>query len=581
MKRSSFAAVALVPVIFTVGCASQEPRTPSSSPAAATVQSERAPVSAAPPAATAPPAEPPLFAGLGTHSRRIATSSPAVQRYFDQGLAFLFAFNHDESARAFRKAAELDPACAICEWGVAVALGPHINYPLVSDENAQEAIAAIAKARARAAKATTVERALIEAAATRYAWPQPKDRAALDRAYADAMREVWAVNPDDADVGALFAEAMMDLRPWDFWTEKGAPQPGTDEILKTLDAVIAKAPQHPLANHLYIHAVEASNAPERAEAAADRLRDLQPSLGHMVHMPSHIDVRLGHWGAAITANQKAIEADRRYREQRPRQGFYNVYMAHNRHMLTFAAMMTGQSQRALTTIAEMVSVMPDDWKKDSAAFADGFVGMPFEVQMRFGKWDDILAAPEPPEYLPITRALRLYARGVALAATGKHAQARAEQKAFLAAKAKVPADAAFGNNQASAVLAVAEAVLAGELAFQAGKQKAGLDQLRKAVAREDQLRYNEPPDWIQPVRHALGAALLKAKKPAEAEVVYREDLTRNPDNVWSLQGLTRSLELQKSKAKAEEVPATRARLKEAAANADFPLSSSCACLPGV
>ena len=490
----------------------------------------------------------------------------------------MFGFNHDESVRAFRKGSELDPTCAMCEWGLGVARGPHINDPLVSDEHVQEALAALTKARARSAKAATpVEGALIEAAVKRYAWPQPKDRAPLDRAYAEAMREVWAANPDDTDVGALFAEAMMDLRPWDFWTNRGAPQPGTEEIVKTLDTVIAMAPKHPLANHLYVHVMEASRTPERAEAAADRLRDLQPGLGHMVHMPSHIDVRLGHWSAAIIANEKAIEADRRYRAQRPRQGFYNVYMAHNRHLLTFAAMMTGQSQRSIATIREMVALMPDEWKKDRAVLADGFVAMPFEVLMRFGKWDDILAAPEPPRYLPIARALRLYARGVALAATGKHTEARAERKAFLAAKAKVPPDAAFGNNPASALLAVAEAVLEGELAFQAGKQKEGLAYLRKAVAREDRLRYDEPPDWIQPVRHALGAALLKAKRAGEAEAVFREDLARHPGNVWSLHGLARSLELQKTKA--ADATATRARLKEAAASADVPLSSSCACLP--
>ncbi|HEX5128459.1 MAG TPA: hypothetical protein VFV90_01875 [Usitatibacter sp.] len=578
MKRLSLPVAALALATFIGGCASPEPRTPPSSPGAAAPPPRRnGPPDPTPMAA---PAEPPLFTGLGTHSRRITTSSPDAQRYFDQGLAFMFAFNHDESVRAFRKASELDPTCAMCEWGVAVALGPHINDPLVSDEHAQEALAALTKARERSAKAASpVETALIEAAGKRYAWPQPKERAPLDRAYAEAMGEVWAANPDDTDVGALFAEAMMDLRPWDFWTDRGAPQPGTDEIAKALDTVIAKAAQHPLANHLFIHLMEASRTPESAEAAADRLRDLQPGLGHMVHMPSHIDVRLGHWGAAIVANEKAIEADRRYREQRPRQGFYNLYMAHNRHLLTFAAMMTGQSARSIETIGEMVRLMPDEWKKDSAALADGFVGMPFEVLMRFGKWDDILAAPEPPESMPIARALRLYARGVARAATGKHAEARAERTAFLAARAKVPADAAFGNNPASALLAVAEGVLDGELAFQAGKHNAGLAHLRKAVAREDRLRYDEPPDWIQPVRHALGAALLKANRVGEAEAVYRQDLARHPGNVWSLHGLARSLELQKTKAK--EAAATRARLKNAAASADFPLRSSCACLPGV
>jgi tetratricopeptide (TPR) repeat protein len=470
----------------------------------------------------------------------------------------------------------------MAEWGVATALGPHINFPMVPDEHAQAAVEALAKAKQRSAKATPVERALIEAAAKRYAWPQPKDRAPLDRAYAAAMRQVWAAHPNDPDVGALFAEALMDLRPWDQWTGDGAPQPGTDEVLKTLDTVLAKAPEHPLANHLYIHAVEASRTPEKAEPSADRLRDLVPGLGHLVHMPSHIDVRLGHWQKAIVANEKAIEADRRYREQRPRQGFYNLYMAHNRHLLTFSAMMTGQSARSIATIREMVAVMPDDWKKESAAFADGFVGMPFEVLMRFGKWEEILAEPEPPEHLPLARAMRLYARAVALAATKKLPEASAERKAFLAAKAKVPPDWAFGNNPAAALLGVAESVLEGELAIQSGKPKVGLTRLRKAVAREDELRYDEPPDWIQPTRHALGAALLRAKKAPEAEAVYREDLARHPENVWSLHGLARSLELQKGKpAKAAEANAVRARLEAASADGDFTISSSCACLPGV
>lgn len=568
--------VALVGLVSA--CAPRQPGTPPVSTAAAAPSQQPA----SPPSAPALPVDPPLFKGLGTHARVITTSSPEAQRYFDQGLIFMYAFNHDEAVRAFRRASQLDPTCAMAEWGVATALGPHINFPMVSDEHTQAAVEALAKAKQRSANATPVERALIDAATKRYAWPQPKDRAPLDQAYAAAMREVWAAYPNDSDVGALFAEAAMDLRPWDFWTGDGAPQPGTDEILKTLDTVLTKAPDHPLANHLYIHAVEASRTPEKAEPSADRLRDLVPGLGHLVHMPSHIDVRLGHWQKSIVANEKAIEADRRYREQRPQHGFYNVYMAHNRHLLTFAAMMTGQSARSIATIREMVAIMPDDWKKESADFADGFVGMPFEVLMRFGKWDEILAEPEPPEYLPLARAMRLYARAVALAATKKLPEAGAERKAFLAAKAKVPADRALGNNPAANLLGVAESVLDGELAIQAGKQQQGLTHLRKAVAREDELRYDEPPDWIQPTRHALGAALLKAKKAPEAEVVYRADLSRHPDNVWSLHGLARSLELQKSKAaKVAEAKEVRARLAATSADADFTISSSCACLPGV
>src|SRR4051812_11681840 len=252
----------------------------------------------------------PLFEGLGAHGRKVTTSSPEAQRYFDQGLSFLYAFNHDEAIRSFRQAAELDPACALAWWGIALAQGPHINRPAVDETQARAAWEALRKAQALAEGADEVERALIAAAARRHADPPPADRAPLDRAYADAMRTVWEAHPGDPDVGALFAEALMDLRPWDLWAPDGRPQPGTAEVLDTLEAVLKQAPDHPLANHLYIHAVEASPHPEKADAAADRLRDLQPGLAHLVHMPSHIDVRRGRWEQAAAANDRAIAADR-------------------------------------------------------------------------------------------------------------------------------------------------------------------------------------------------------------------------------------------------------------------------------
>lgn len=527
----------------------------------------------------APGADVPLFEGLGKHSRRVTTTSPDAQRYFDQGLNFLFAFNHDEAIRSFRQAAELDPKCAMAHWGVALANGPHINFPAVPAERAKAAWAALAKAREFVAAGTDAEKALVEALGKRYAEAQPDDRRPLDEAYAAAMREVYQRFPKDADVGALFAESLMDLRPWDLWTPDGRVQPGTREVVGTLEAVLRHAPNHPLALHLYIHALEASPVPELAEAAADRLRDLAPGLGHLVHMPSHIDLRLGSWQKAVEANERAIEADVAYRKKEPRQGFYRIYMAHNRHMLAFAAMMQGESRRALDAVRAALEEIPEEWlaKDGNAAIVDGFFAMPAEVLVRFGRWEEVLKEPEPAERFPLARALRHAARGVAHAALGKTAEAREDQKAFRAAAPKVPKESTFGNNKSADVLAVAESLLEGEILVAEGKVDEGLTALREAVKKEDALRYSEPPDWIHPVRHALGASLLKAGKAAEAEAVYREDLGRWPANGWSLYGLTRSLEAQ---GRDKEAAAVRKHFDEAWKRADVKLSSSCFCVPG-
>jgi tetratricopeptide (TPR) repeat protein len=530
-----------------------------------------------PAAESAAAAEPPRFEGLGPHTRKVATASPEAQRYFDQGLAFLYAFNHDEAIRSFRRAAELDPSCAMAWWGIAVANGPHINNPAVPPDREKAAFEAAGRARKAAEGAGAADRPLIEAVGARHADTAPEDRRALDEAYAAAMRKAWQAHPGDADVGALFAEAMMDLRPWDLWTPDGKPQPGTPEIVATLESVLAKSPNHPLALHLYIHAVEMSLEPGKADAAAERLRDLAPGLGHLVHMPSHIDVRRGRWEQAIASNAKAIEADRTYRARSPRQGFYGLYMAHNHHMLAYAAMMTGRSAEALRVIDEMVASVPEGFAKEYAAVADGFMAMPLEVRMRFGRWEEILAAPEQPDHFPIARALRRYARGVALAALGRTDEARAEQREFRARKAKVPAEAFFGNNAASDLLAVAESLLEGEILYREGKVEPGLAELRRAVEAEDRLRYDEPPDWIQPVRHALGAALVREGRHREAEEVYREDLRRLPGNGWSLYGLARALRAQGKTAEAAEV---ESRFAAAWAKADVTITSSCLCQPG-
>ncbi len=522
----------------------------------------------------------PLFEGLGSHSRRITTKSPKAQRYFDQGMRFLYGFNHSAAVRSFNEAAKLDPECAMAHWAIALAHGPHINFPLVPPPAAEIAWKELTLAKEHAAKATEVERDLIEALGHRYANPQPEDRTPLDRAYADAMREVWKKHPRDADVGALFAEAMMDLRPWDQWTLAGEAQPGTDEILATLDAVLKLNPKHPFANHLYIHAVEASPNPERADLAAERLLNLQPGLAHNVHMPSHIDIRRGRWHKAIAGNLKAIEADRGYRKivGKP-QGLVPLYAAHNRHMLAYAALMTGQSELALKHIRQMVAELPPEFLKEYAAAAEGFVAMPLEVMVRFGRWDEILKEPDNyPEHMPFTRAFHKAARAIAFAAKRDVPQARAEQQQFTERVALVPKENTFGNNTSEAILAVAARMVEGEILVAEGKLDDGLRELTEASKLEDAFKYDEPPGWMIPLRHVIGATLMRAQRFAEAEQVYREDLRRLPDNGWSLYGLSESLRQQQKDG--DELASTRAKFQQTWAKADTKITSSCLCQPG-
>jgi tetratricopeptide (TPR) repeat protein len=501
----------------------------------------------------------------------VTAASAEGQSRFDEGLLYLYAFHHDQAIRAFSAAAAVDPRCAMAHWGVALANGPHINNPAVDPEHAHAAVAALALAQK--GKASPVERDLINALMKRYADPQPPDRKPLDLAYAYAMREVWKAHPDDADIGALFAEALMDLRPWDLWLPDGNPQPETPEILATLEKVLQIDPQHPMGNHLYIHALEASPDPGRGLEAANRLRDLRTALGHLVHMPSHIYVRTGRWQEAVLANESAIAADHPFQEEK---GFYQLYMLHNRHMLAWAAIMRGQSQKALAAIDEAIAMIPPDWVQQNAALIDGFMAMPLEVRMRFGRWDEVLAAPDFPDHLPLAQSLRHAARAIAFSVKGQPAQAMDERLAFVKARTRVAPDATFGNNSAADLLRLTEHLVGGEVSIQEHHLAEGILTLKEAVSEEDKLRYDEPPDWIQPVRHALGAALLRAGRAAEAEAVFREDLRRLPDNGWSLWGLARALELQK-----KDAAATRARFSEIWGDADLQLSSSCLCLPGI
>ena len=524
-------------------------------------------------------AKEPLYEGLGSYTRRITAKSPPAQRYFNQGLAFLHGFNHSAAIRSFQEAANLDPDCAMAHWGIALAAGPHINYPLVPPPMAELAWKEMALAQQHADKASPVERALIDALAHRYANPQPDDRAPLDQAYANAMREVWKTYPKDLDAGALFAESMMDLAPWNQWTLEGQPNPGTEEIIATLDAVLKMNPKHPFANHLYIHAVEASPHPELADKAAARLRTLQPALAHNVHMPSHIDIRRGRWQEAILTNVKAVEADKRYRRNLgPRSpGLIPFYAAHNQHMLAYAAMMTGQSRLALRYIRDMVKDLPTNFLKENALIAEAFMSLPMEVMVRFGKWDDILAEPENyPDYMPFTRAFHHAARAIAFAAKRDPENARKEQAIFVAALSAIPKETTVGNNPAEAITALAQRMVEGEILVAENKFDEGLGELRAALALEDALKYDEPPAWMIPLRHSLGANLMKAGRFAEAEEIYRADLKRLPDNGWSLYGLSESLRAQHK----PEAAAAKTRFEKAWSRADLKISSSCLCRPG-
>ncbi len=515
------------------------------------------------------------FVGLGNHSRTV-TTNPKAQVYFDQGLAFLYAFNHDEAIRSFEDVTTVEPECAMAHWGIAIASGGHINKPVVDAERMKRAHTAVTAAMAHRQSASAADQAMIEALAKRYADPLPEDLTVLDRDYSAAMKAAWQAHPTDADLGALYAESLMNLRPWDLWTHDGKPQPGTPEIVRTLEAVMALNANHPLALHLYIHALEASPEPGKADAAADRLRTLQPGLGHLVHMPSHIDVRRGRWQQAVEANERAIAADSEYRKQSAKQDFYRLYMAHNHHMLAFAAMQQGRSKTALDAVQTMLAGVPPEWVavKENAAIADGFLAAPLEVMIRFGQWDAILAEKAPPEGFPIARGFWHHARGVAFAAKGQPAKARPELEALRAVAKSTPNEAHFGNNTAADLFAVADAMLEGEILASEGKLDESIRTLTAAVTKEDALRYDEPPDWVVPVRHALGAFLLKADRAAEAEAVYRADLTRWPENGWSLHGLSQSLSRQ---GRTAEAALMQKRFQEIWKHADISIDSSCLC----
>ncbi|MGE0824427.1 MAG: hypothetical protein AB7G75_03920 [Candidatus Binatia bacterium] len=512
----------------------------------------------------------PLFEGLSALHHPVTTSSPKAQQYFDQGLRLIYAFNHDEATRSFKEAVRLDPNCAMAYWGIAFTLGPNYNLPTDPDR-AKAAYEAAQKALSLAAAVSESERAYIEAIAKRYAADPEADRAALDKAFADAMREVAKKYPDDPDASTLFAESMMNLRPWDLWTLDGKPQPGTEEIVATLEGVLKKHPNHPGAIHYYIHAVEPSSQPERAVPYAERLAELAPGAGHLVHMPSHIYMRVGRYKDANESNARAAKVDEDYIETHDIQGVYRImYYPHNVHFQWAAANMEGRSEEALQAARKLVAQMPVEFVKQMpmAEFASPtyLVGL-----ARFGRWREILEQPAPPAELQFTTAIWHYTRGLAFVGTNQVDEATKEQAKLVEIAAATPAERIVGLNLAAQILTLAVKTLAGEIAAYRGHTNDAVKMLEEAVQLQDTLRYEEPPPWYFPVRQSLGAVLLAAGRAADAEKVYREDLQRNPENGWSLFGLGRSLRAQK---KDKEAATVEERFRKAWARADVKLTAS-------
>ena len=519
-----------------------------------------------------------FYPGYSGYSRRVTTASPEAQQWFDQGIQLLYGFNHDEAIRSFEKAAQLDPSCAMASWGVAYARGLHINNPEMTEVQSRLAHEAADKAVAALGDESAVEEALVRAVRKRYEWPIPKDRKPLDERYAEAMEKAWRQYPDDSDVSALYAESLMNLQPWDLWTAEAAPKGRVFDILSVLERTLAKHPKHPGANHFYIHAIEASPWPEKGIGAAERLQALVPGSGHLVHMPSHIFIRTGRYAQAVAANQRAIEADEKYFATAPKPDFYSIYFLHNVHFLAYAAMMEGRYQTALDASRKIEATVPQDFLKTHAPIADGFMPTTLHVLIRFGKWQEILAEPAPPDWRIFSRAERHFARSVALSALGKTQEARHEIQLLSEVAKGLTGEWKMGNNSAAEVIAVARTMAEGELAYREGDKEKAFALLREAVAMEEKLKYDEPPGWIQPVRHALGALLLADGRSAEAEEVYRADLLRHPNNAWSLLGLSQSLEKQ---GKTEAFKALEPKVKQAWARADVSPVASCYCQPGV
>jgi tetratricopeptide (TPR) repeat protein len=539
------------------------------------------------------------YFNLGSYSRGVTTTSANAQRWFDRGLVWCYGFNHEEAITCFEKALEYDPDCAMAHWGIAYAVGPNYNKQW-ADFDDEEKRTALAQAQAAneaalklAAGATPIERALIEALARRHPDnPTIEDCGPWIDAYADAMRAVYKAHSGDLDVCCLFAEALMNRTPWQLWDlPTGAPADGADtlEAMAAMEAALREqgaAYQHPGLLHMYVHLMEMSPHPEKALKAGDILKDLVPDAGHLVHMATHIDVLCGHYENVVSRNHAAVLVDRKYLDHAGAMNFYTLYRSHNLHFKIYGAMFLGQPKPALEAADELMATISHDVLEGGMAdWLEAFVPMKQHVLIRFGMWDDILAQdlPDDPVLYSFTTAMTHYARAVALAATGKVAEAEAERQAFAAARAAVPETRMLFNNTGTDILKIAQEMVDGELEYRKGNHDAAFVHLRCSVELDDTLPYDEPWGWMQPTRHALGALLLEQGLSDKAEAVYRADLgldgvlsraCQHPDNVWSLHGLHECL---KRRGETVESVMIKQRLDLAMARADVPIKASCYC----
>jgi len=494
-----------------------------------------------------------LTPGLGEVHHPVSTKNKQAQQFFDQGLKLVYGFNHDEARRSFQRAAELDPKLAMAHWGVALTLGPNYNLP-VDPERERAGYDAVQRAIALKEGASEPERAYLDALAVRYSNDPKADLHALDHAYKDAMAKLAARYPDDLDAATLYAESMMNLNPWKLWSADGKPAEGTEEIVSVLESVLKRDPNHLGANHYYIHAVEASLHPERALPSAERLAKLAPAAGHLVHMPAHIYSRVGDHSASAHCNTLAVAADKKFLTETRESGVYPMmYYSHNMHFLAFAASMNGNFPEARNAAAKLVAnvapgvkMMPD---------LEGFMPTPMVVLFAFERWNDLLKFPAPDASFVTTNAIWHSFRGVALANTGKTAEAEEEQKKFREAIAKIPPDKMYDSlNKVSAVFKIHENILSAAIARSRGDNNAAVESLKQAVAAQDALSYSEPPAWYPPVRSAaLGKLLLANNQAAEAEKVFREDLAKNPRDGRALGGLRDALKAQDRQYEADQI----------------------------
>jgi tetratricopeptide (TPR) repeat protein len=530
--------VTITAIATLAGCGTPEPEQPAAPAAAAAAQ----------------PQTPPLMPGMGSHHHTIATSNPEAQRYFDQGFNLVFGFNHEEAVRSFARAAELDPKAAMPHWGIAWALGPNYNLD-VDDARAKQANAAIAQALALSKEGPEAERAYVEAMAIRFPTEGKPDRAVLARTYANAMRELSRRYPDDLDAATLHAESLMNLRAWKLWTLDGKPAEGTEEIVSILESVLARDPNHLGANHYYIHTVEASRTPGRALPSAVRLGMLAPTAGHLTHMPAHIYARVGDQAAAARANEAGAAADREYFKMAPSDSFYGLaYYTHNLHFLADSEMMRGRLAGARKAAAEVAEKLAPHTQM--MPMVESLITMKTAVLLRFARHEEILTLASPPADHPVEVAWWHFARGVALARTGKAAEAATERAALVETAAKVPDGALFGGtglDSAKNILALATLVLDARIAWAKESQPEAIRLWTNAVTAADKVPYDEPPVFFYPIRESLGAALFLSGKVTDAERVFREDLSRHPRNARSLFGLHESLIKQGKGADAEWV----------------------------